>query len=585
MSDYRAASKADAGVGGPMVDAATRSMERERLFALNGRVTFVTAFVVAPLVLLNLGYQALRQPIWQFEALTAAAVLLGLLWGVAFVLNRRGHLVGSVGLTVYAALSFDVFAVTVRQDTFFAATVATVSISVYCWALAPRLVPHVALFTASSLGVLRVIEHLGWLPSAAPSPYLGIFLDLSILGVALPVVFYVLHWRNELNNLPYQALARHQHWLEAGIRALPVPLVIADLRTRSVVLASAEGERLLDLGEPGAASEQATSANAVFASIIERVAGGERCESEERALTTRSGDRVTALCSARLLPQLYGRDATVLVVFLDVTGLKKAQAQLQAALNAREEFLSVASHELRTPLTALALQLDNMIRSSQRHPECMDAEWLSTRVGTLQRQARRLTLLVNGLLDLSRIEGGRIELAPEPLELGKLAAQVALRCEHEARAAGCAVRVEAGVPAHGRWDRSRLDLVLTNLLSNAVKYGAGKPVLVSTGMERGVARVTVSDRGTGITPQELGRLFQRFERLHAFREYPGAGLGLWISRALVEKMGGTIQVESAVGEGSRFTVWLPAQAEARERPEARGPSGRVSTDGFPACAP
>ncbi|MGI5863474.1 MAG: ATP-binding protein [Myxococcales bacterium] len=565
-----------------MVDAATRSLERERLLAVNGRVAFFIAFVVAPLVVANLGYQALLQPNWQFKSLTAAAGLLGLLWFVALLFSRRGYLAASAGLTVYAALCFDAFAVAVRQDTFFAATVASVSISVYCWALAPRLIPHVAFFTASSLGVLRVLEHLGRLPSAVPSPYLGIFLDLSILGVALPVVSYVLHWRSKLNNLPYQALARQQRWLEAVIRALPVPLVIADLRTRSVVLASAEGERLLGLGDPEPVSEPATGANAVFASIIERLARGERCEGEELDLTTRSGERATALCSARLLPQLHGRDATALVVMLGVTGLKKAQAELQAALNAREEFLSVASHELRTPLTALALQLDTMIRSSQLHPESIDAEWLSRRVGTLQRQARRLTLLVNGLLDLPRIEGGRIDLAPEPMELGELAAQVALRCEHEARAAGCEVRVEAGTPAHGRWDRCRLDLVLSNLLSNAIKYGAGKPVLVSTGMERGAARVSVVDRGTGITPQELGRLFQRFERLHGFREYPGAGLGLWIARALVERMGGTIEVESAVGEGSRFTVLLPAQTEAPEKRQPRGPASRAASGEVPA---
>jgi signal transduction histidine kinase len=120
------------------------------------------------------------------------------------------------------------------------------------------------------------------------------------------------------------------------------------------------------------------------------------------------------------------------------------------------------------------------------------------------------------------------------------------------------VTVAAPGPVRGRWDRSRLDQVATNLLSNAMKYGKGRPIEVAVERAGEVARLVVSDRGIGIDAADHARIFERFERAAPDRQYGGMGLGLWISREILARLGGTIGVQSRVGEGARFVVELPA---------------------------
>jgi signal transduction histidine kinase len=111
----------------------------------------------------------------------------------------------------------------------------------------------------------------------------------------------------------------------------------------------------------------------------------------------------------------------------------------------------------------------------------------------------------------------------------------------------------------GNFDVSRVDQVVTNLLSNAIRYGRGKPIVIGAVSEGETARVWVEDRGIGIPPEHQARIFQQYERAAPSTSYGGLGLGLWISRQLVEAMGGTISVRSAVDAGSVFTVELPRQ--------------------------
>jgi signal transduction histidine kinase len=119
----------------------------------------------------------------------------------------------------------------------------------------------------------------------------------------------------------------------------------------------------------------------------------------------------------------------------------------------------------------------------------------------------------------------------------------------------------------GRWDRLRIDQIVTNLLSNAIKYGQGKPIEVSVKSLGTTARLIVHDSGIGIDPEWQARLFQRFERAVSVRNYGGFGLGLWIVRQIVEAHGGTICLESRLGEGSTFVVDLPLAADISQRPE------------------
>jgi PAS domain S-box-containing protein len=241
--------------------------------------------------------------------------------------------------------------------------------------------------------------------------------------------------------------------------------------------------------------------------------------------------------------------------------------EAQAAIAARDEFLSIASHELRTPLTALRLALENMRRVATRDAlERLPEAHVERVLGTAERQGQRLEKLVSALLDVSRIHMGRLELDLEDVELGSAVAEAVAGLEEEASQSGSAIEVE-GTPVHGRWDRLRVSQVATNLLSNAVKYGAGRPVHVRYGAEGDRAVLVVKDEGIGIDPADQLQIFERFERAVSSRNYGGLGLGLFIVKRIVEAHEGTISVESRPGEGAAFRVELPVRPSVASRAE------------------
>jgi PAS domain S-box-containing protein len=245
-----------------------------------------------------------------------------------------------------------------------------------------------------------------------------------------------------------------------------------------------------------------------------------------------------------------------------------ARAEAQAALRAREEFLSIASHELRTPVSALVLQLEALRRGAGH----LSTEQLLTRTETARRGTQRLQRLVEVLLDVSRssYEPMELRLELEQVDLAALAREVAGRFAEQLAQAGCALHVHAPEPVLGTWDALRLEQVVTNLLSNAAKYGAGHPVELRVGMQGASAWLSVRDGGIGIAPEDQGRLFERFGRVVSERHYGGFGLGLWIVRRICEALGGSVGVQSAAGQGSLFTVELPLAGPARRPLSAVG---------------
>jgi signal transduction histidine kinase len=164
-----------------------------------------------------------------------------------------------------------------------------------------------------------------------------------------------------------------------------------------------------------------------------------------------------------------------------------------------------------------------------------------------------LTGLVDRLLDVSRISAGKLVLDLETLDLAEVARDVAGRFS----GAESRITIDASAAIHGRWDRLRVEQVITNLLSNAVTYGEERPVAITVRRVGEHAEIVVRDQGIGIAPEALGRIFERFERAASGRQYGGLGLGLWIVRQLVEAMDGSISVESDLGRGATFTVQLP----------------------------
>jgi PAS domain S-box-containing protein len=245
----------------------------------------------------------------------------------------------------------------------------------------------------------------------------------------------------------------------------------------------------------------------------------------------------------------------------DITALKEAQeeqhrltTQLEAAVRAREDFLAVASHDLRNPVNAIQLQVTSVLRHCQREGVSLEKEWLCTRIGRASSQVSRLTRLLDNLMDVSRLTGGSLPLERENVDVSSVVHAIVdhLRDEIGQRE----VRLQV-TPVRGEWDRVRLEQIVTNLVSNAIKYGAGKPIDISVDADTDTARLSVTDYGVGIDAKNQSRLFQRFERGVSGRQYGGFGLGLWITREIVEAMGGRISVESKVGKGSTFSVELP----------------------------
>ncbi|MGK3987086.1 AAA family ATPase [Sorangium sp. So ce136] len=240
-------------------------------------------------------------------------------------------------------------------------------------------------------------------------------------------------------------------------------------------------------------------------------------------------------------------------------------AEAQEAIERRDEFLLVASHELKTPLTSLTMQAHLIERLLPRYQRAeVPPERIEAAFQVLNRQIARLGHLINELLDVTRLNAGRMTLARAPVDLTALAREVVERMSQQLAVAHCRVQLDLDAPLIGHWDPSRVEQVLINLLSNAMKYGAGGPIDVVVRGQADRALLVVRDHGIGIAEADQARIFERFERAVSVRNFGGLGLGLYIVRWIVTSHGGTIRVESKPGAGATFIVELPLHAAEAE---------------------
>ncbi len=270
--------------------------------------------------------------------------------------------------------------------------------------------------------------------------------------------------------------------------------------------------------------------------------------------------------------RLLGGDLGMVAGISDVTALKRAQESgARAAVAEREanqtksQFLANMSHELRTPLNAIIGYTELLLEDEPRHDQIEDLEHI-------RRAGGHLLNLINQVLDLSKLEAGKLSFVAEEVDLDHLTGEVIDTAEVLARRNRNVLVVSGGALGIALLDGTRLRQVLLNLLSNACKFTHDGRVVVA-GRDLGThVAISITDSGVGIAPDTLERLFQPFVQADAntSRQYGGTGLGLAIARHFVERMGGRLTVESVVGEGSTFTVTLP-----RTMPSAK-PTERVS---------
>ncbi|MDP9304552.1 MAG: HAMP domain-containing histidine kinase [Actinomycetota bacterium] len=236
--------------------------------------------------------------------------------------------------------------------------------------------------------------------------------------------------------------------------------------------------------------------------------------------------------------------------------LLRQNEQLRKADRLKDEFVALISHDLRTPLTSimgyleLVLDDDNLTEEQRGFLNVAD------------RNADRLLRLVNDLLFVARFEAGQLELRPTELDLAAVVRQSVEESGPRAAAGGVELTCEAGEVSSVQADKGRMFQLVDNLVSNAIKFTPeGGDVRVSVTPVNGVVRLEVADTGVGIAPEEQDRLFERFFRASTASEHqiPGTGLGLYITRAIVEAHGGSIAVRSDPGEGTSFCVELPAR--------------------------
>ncbi len=280
---------------------------------------------------------------------------------------------------------------------------------------------------------------------------------------------------------------------------------------------------------------------------------GQRVVNREVVISARDGQRFDVSVTASCVRSAKGEPVSGILTIRDITREREQEEQ-------RSTFISVISHELQTPIAIIKGYASTLARADAT----FDAESLRSRLNAIEEEADRLNKLVGNLLYASRIQAGGLQMDIAPLDLARLIISVV----HRLRVKSPDVKVELNLPPNlptVMADRDRIEEVLQNLLDNAIKYSPDRRELTiacrATGDE---VIVSVSDAGMGISLREQEQIFNRFHRAgeSMSSSTQGAGLGLYISRAIVEAHGGHIWVESTLHQGSTFSFSLPREEKA-----------------------
>lgn len=249
----------------------------------------------------------------------------------------------------------------------------------------------------------------------------------------------------------------------------------------------------------------------------------------------------------RVLPIEQGGRRLAVLVVQDVTELRRLE-------RVRQDFVANVSHELRTPLTAIRALVETL-HEGAIHDPAVAQDFL----GRVVDEVDRLNELIEDLLDLGRLESGRLPLRRSALDVDTLVKRSLERVRHQAADAGVTIAVQVPDDLPLIWvDPSRMAQVLVNLLSNAIKFSAGGGrIEVTAWALDGTVQIAVRDYGAGILPEDLPRIFERFFKSDRARQSEGSGLGLAIAKHVVTAHGGTLTAESEYGKGSTFTICVP----------------------------
>lgn len=325
----------------------------------------------------------------------------------------------------------------------------------------------------------------------------------------------------------------------------------------NLILSNSRAFHILGSDRPwwwlGAPLEEAISERNLVSEI--RQALENRLEPFSKSIELESGRHVELHC-VPLAEFTPGRSAVVAVLH-DITEIQRLE-------QAKSDFVSMVSHELRTPLTSIKAYVDTLQREDVEFPEETKAGFISV----ISRETERMIRLINDILDLSKIEAGRLDLKPTLVDLPSLASKVISRVEAHADIHKIMLDVPVEIePVIA--EAAKVEQVILNLLSNAIKYSpGGGEIVLSVRRLKDKALVSVSDKGTGIPREQLPYIFEKYHRAgkERTRNISGAGLGLYVSRKIVEAHGGRIWAESKEGEGTTVTFTLPLSTSLSQTP-------------------
>lgn len=246
--------------------------------------------------------------------------------------------------------------------------------------------------------------------------------------------------------------------------------------------------------------------------------------------------------------------------------IRITEENLRHAIHARDDFISVCSHELKTPLTSMKIQFQIAQKLyNENNPKVFDRESVKKRIDISNKQLNRMSRLIENMLDVSRISSGKLEMEPKEIDLMILTQEITDSFEEQLEYANINLAIIAKDPPYLIFgDSYRIEQVLSNLISNAIKYGNSNPVTIELSHTNDRVVVRVTDMGLGIEKENLNMIFGRYERAMDSSKISGLGLGLYISKQIVEAHKGQIKVESEIGKGSTFTVEFPAYRKEAE---------------------
>lgn len=358
----------------------------------------------------------------------------------------------------------------------------------------------------------------------------GIDSILLLISVIFTLLMGLRGWSAQSAQFKLQTMAdQYSKKLDAVIQQMPAGLVITDVDTDNIYFYNKQAEQILH----GKLS---------FISELKK-------DNEEVDLSI-DGDNFTVLRKISNIETKFKEKFSILT-FVDITEKKQVYEEMKRVAQMREDFLLLVSHELKTPLTTLKLGMQIIDKKI--------SDDLKKVLRPCLEEIRRFENLTNDLINISNIDAGRLSLEPERINLADIVRNVFSRFEFELNSKHYRVSFNVMDDEYGNWDQLRIEQVIINLLNNAIKYGERKPIEVSVYKEGAFAVFTIRDHGPGIAIKEQERIFRKFERASSTKNYGGFGIGLFVSKTIVDAHKGSIEVRDGEGGGAVFTVKLPVQ--------------------------